>query len=167
MRVKPLPSLELLRQLFVIDATSPSGLSRAGRQAGYKHKRGYWRVCVPKLGAFAVHRIVWSLARGDLIPPYLEIDHINGDRADNSVANLRACTIGENRQNMATSRGRLQGVYLNPKTNRYQSNIYINYKRHVLGTFATEEEAAKAYAAAKQQMHPFCVQERIAKKEPA
>ena len=69
----------------------------AGKEAlGHVHPEGY------KTGAlqgtyFKAHRIIWKLVHG--ADPKWQIDHINGDRSDNRIANLRDVTGYENQQN--------------------------------------------------------------------
>jgi len=61
---------------------------------------GYLSVYVKPMGRnVGVHRVVWTLHNG-LIPSKMVIDHINRNRADNRIENLRLCTSKENGQNV-------------------------------------------------------------------
>jgi hypothetical protein len=85
------------------------------------------------------------------------VDHRNGDGLDCRRANLRLCTNAENRRNMRKSRGksRFKGVCpCASNTNRkWEAYIWLNNKKIPLGTYATEEEAARAYNAAALHYH--------------
>jgi hypothetical protein len=75
-----------------------------------------------------------------------EVDHINGDTLDNRRGNLRLCSRRQNGANMQPRAGkRFKGAWYLARTDRWGSQIKVNYKRLHLGYFATEEEAARAY----------------------
>lgn len=99
------------------------------------------------------HRLIWFMVHGEF--PTLDIDHVNGDRADNRIVNLRLATRSENLQNMRRGRGEsgLLGAYRH-KT-RWTSAIQVDGASRYLGCFATAYEAHCAYLAAKCQLHPF------------
>ena len=82
----------------------------------------------------------------------MEIDHINGDRIDNRIENLRLVTRRENQQNQKIHRaGRLAGtyynkIYHNDKIYHYWlSQIKIDSKQIHVGYYKTEQEAHEAY----------------------
>lgn len=71
----------------------------------------------------------------------LDVDHINGDKGDNRLSNLRYVT---NRDNNLFRKG-CKGYHRCKATGKWQSQILINGKRKFLGRFLTEEEAKAAY----------------------
>lgn len=78
------------------------------------------------------------------------VDHINGDKLDNSMENLRIVTHRENCQNMKCHReGNLVGAsYCGARrypAYHWKSRIYIDGKTKHLGTFPTEQLAHEAY----------------------
>lgn len=83
------------------------------------------------------HRVVWVLVHGEWP---VEIDHINGNRSDNRLTNLRNVTRAENCKNIKSGKGSF-GVYQDKKTGRWYAQIRVNGKNKHLGTYATEKEA--------------------------
>ena len=94
-----------------------------------------------------LHRIILGLTPGD----GRYGDHINGNTLDNRRRNLRATTNQVNISNQAIEnhRGlsRYRGVYWNRKLGRWAADVRLDYRKHYLGSFATEEDAAAAAAA--------------------
>lgn len=121
--------------------------SATGR--GYKAGRVLGRpVCA--------HVVAWAMVSGVYAPN--EVDHVNGDPADNRVVNLRAASRQENMRNTRPRRGassRFKGVHLwrGPASRQsyWRATITLNGKTVPLGYFKSETEAAMAYneAAAK------------------
>jgi hypothetical protein len=122
-----------------------------GKKAGTK-SMGYIVVCF-KGKHYKSHRVAWLLAHGSW--PEGEIDHINGDKLDNRLCNLRDVSKSVNQQNLkqakADNKVGLLGVSM--KGNRFRAQITINQKKKMLGTFATATEAHEAYIKAKRQIH--------------
>jgi hypothetical protein len=76
------------------------------------------------------------------------IDHIDRDRSNNKIENLRETTKSKNNKNVMG-----KGYYLHNQTGRYCAQITQNYKHIHLGCFDTELEAQEAYTKAKLQYH--------------
>lgn len=100
------------------------------------------------------HRLAWLYHYGEW--PDV-IDHINGDKADNRIINLRNVSQTENMQNIqsapAHSKSGLLGAHRHGRSRKWQARIRINGVGMRLGSFATPEEAHAAYMAAKRQHH--------------
>jgi len=93
-----------------------------------------------------MHREVLLLAGVELDGS--KVDHINGDKSDNRLSNLRPATT---QQNAANSRShskssRFKGIY-NHKRWGWQARYKLDGKERSLGYYSTEEEAARAYDA--------------------
>jgi hypothetical protein len=98
------------------------------------------------------HRLAWLHFYGEE-PPYC-LDHINGDRSDNRIANLRSATWTQNARNSAkprTNTSGFKGVCWCKKSHRWLAHIRINKRSKYLGSFETPEAAHAAYAKASEK----------------
>jgi len=86
-------------------------------------------------------------------PPRMQVDHIDGDRLNNSRANLRMCTNQQNSNNMGPRKGRFKGVCWHKKAGKWVASITVDGKTRHLGLFVDIEDAAKAYDSAALAMH--------------
>jgi hypothetical protein len=77
------------------------------------------------------------------------IDHINGDRLDNRVANLRITTLQGNQHNQT----RAKGYSWSKHAKKWKAYITLNKKKIYLGSYNTEEEARQSYLTAKLKYH--------------
>lgn len=145
---------ERLRELLDYDPqTGVFCVISTGRKAGFVRLSGY--VGVNLLGAqFYAHRLAWLWVHGRW--PDECIDHINGERADNRIANLRAVCKRVNDQNRRKARrGSKTGVLgVNATASgTFVAQISIDGKSIGLGTFKTPQEAHEIYIAAKRRLH--------------
>jgi hypothetical protein len=130
--------------------------SRIGKVAGCLSKQGYRYIGISGENNLA-HRLAWQYIYGVL--PTNNIDHINCNKDDNRINNLRDVTHAQNKQNMISplkgnSLGVL-GVYYDLRRNRYYAAVKTNGVKKYLGTYKTAEEAYTAYVEAKRKSHPF------------
>lgn len=99
---------------------------------------------------FRAHRVIWAIVHGEW--PENQIDHDDGDRANNRLANIKCATNAENHKNEGRPKNNtsgVAGVFWCKQTGRWRATIKVNYKQHHLGRFATIDEAAAAREAAK------------------
>ena len=148
-------TIELIRQLFDYDP-----------ETGYiTRKISYGRAIqgqifndATNISVLGVHlranRLAWALHNGSWPPEGYWVDHANGIKADNRIANLRLATPTQNQQNKAGSGQYPKGVtWRNRKSKPWQAKIRVNGERIHLGSFATMEKAAEAYQQAALEHH--------------
>jgi HNH endonuclease len=161
-------SVELLRKLIRYDAASGElywlprtaeliGTGRNGAEIeairfntkyadklalNYIGNSGY--KCGAVLGKFAsAARVAWALTYGEWPPKF--VDHINGNRADNRIENLRSVTAAENARNAKiykTNSSGVVGVYWFDDRKKWGVSIRVNKKLKQLGFFSDIDEAA-------------------------
>ena len=118
-------------------------------------KRGYEILSIRKIGKTkktftALHRVMWTAFNGE-IPENMTIDHINGDKRDNRLENLRLATWQQQSFNRPKQKRKSYSKYKGINYQKSSPNkpwlafIFYNNKKIYLGHFATEVEAAKAY----------------------
>jgi len=120
----------------------------AGAEAGGTYKDGYHYVAFDRT-IYRAARLAWFYVYGSPVPDY--IDHINRDRTDNRIANLREATNSQNCSNSVArkqSKSGIKGVTWAPDRKKWLAKICVNYKAIKLGYFGTSEEAAAAYETA-------------------
>lgn len=121
-----------------------------GKPAG-SFNDGYIRLRFKKK-TYRVHRIAWVIFYGNW--PTQELDHIDGNRSNNAIHNLREVTSSQNAQNKRTKRDIPMGVSWHKNTKKWQARIMKDYKSIFLGYFNSPEEASAAYWKAKAVQHP-------------
>jgi hypothetical protein len=119
---------------------SPALRHLEGREAGAVGTRGYVIICF-RGRQYRANILAWYFSYG--VWPEQIVDHKNLVTSDNRISNLRLATKAQNRAN--ASQGPMKGIYLDPRTGRYQARIGVNYRNINLGFFATLGEAQAAY----------------------
>lgn len=180
MATRALPSQEVLRQLLRYEpdtgklfrcrisadhivtedqrgaewAANAFNVRYAGQEAfTYSDSRGYrhGKVCGVK---YQAHRVIWKLVHGTEPP---QVDHINGNKSDNRIANLRACTNEENARNYPKRKAgssQYRGVCWVPRDQKWAASISNGKAGKIsLGHHSDEVSAAKAYDKAARELH--------------
>lgn len=121
---------------------------KVGSLAGRLMDCGYWQITLNRKGYMA-HRLAWLHTYGHW--PAKRIDHINRNRSDNRIVNLRDVSSAENSWNaalLASNKSGAPGVIWRECYQRWQASIKRKGKMHFLGNFADFEAAAAARRAA-------------------
>jgi hypothetical protein len=126
--------------------------TQAGTVAGCLNTMGYWQIGVLAEKHYG-HRLGWLHYYGEW--PQSEVDHIDGNPANNRINNLRLAGRSTNMQNLTRVNKKTQSGILGVHVTKqgFSSKIMINYKSIHLGNFKTAEEAHAAYVAAKRELH--------------
>jgi hypothetical protein len=99
------------------------------------------------------HRLIWAYHYG---PANMFIDHIDGDRANNKVENLRLCTRTQNAHNRKRCKRNtsgIKGIRIRSDNEKYEARITLNNKRIVLGSFDDIELAELVMYMAREKYH--------------
>lgn len=131
----------------------PNQSVKVGTRAGTLTPNGYIRIKVDGW-RFMEHRLVWLYVHGHW--PTAEIDHINGERADNRISNLREADRVANQQSQhVVQRHNQMGVRgVSQRDDRFVARITVGRRAINLGTYDTVSAASEAYWRAKVKLHP-------------
>jgi hypothetical protein len=147
-RVMVTPSKEYLNEVFDYDASSGTLVrKKTGKPAVHRSfAQERWRSMVMVGGIRFQHsRLVWAWHHGD--PGDRQVDHVDRDRRNDRIENLRLATFSQNNAN----RRALKGYW--KQGNRWVVRVMKDRKNHHGGCFATEEEAASAAKKLRLSLH--------------
>lgn len=128
-----------------------------GSTAGCRSGNGYLSIQLDGR-IYLAHRLAWLYSFGAW--PSLDVDHIDGVRANNSIGNLRQASKSTNAQNIRRahidSTSGVLGVWKGKGRNKWTSALKVDGKIHHIGNFGTSKEAEEAYLKAKRALHEGC-----------
>ncbi len=133
---------------------SPGSNVKKGDQAGRVETDGYNRIKL-KNKNYSTHRIIWEMFN-EKINDKLKIDHIDGNRNNNFIENLRLATFSQNSNNYKKPKNNTsgyKGVSWKKQNNKWLVQITVNNKRVYIGYFIDLLTAAKAYNEAALKYH--------------
>lgn len=139
-------------EFFRLHDTSPRWL--AGKIKGTNSGHGYIKIGIKGKHIYA-HRLAWLYVHSEWPE---EIDHINGDRSDNRIVNLRSVSKAQNNQNMAIQKSNtsgFKGVSWCKDKKKWKAQISINNKNTFIGRYDTKEQAHEAYILEKSKHHQY------------
>jgi hypothetical protein len=125
-----------------------------GSLAGTPNSDGYIQITID-YKKYRAHRLAWLFTTGEW--PTHDVDHIDGNVANNSIGNLRIATRSENNQNLkkAKSNNKLGILGVIAHQGRFMAKIKANGKVRFLGYFDDPLVAHEAYLKAKRELHDF------------
>ena len=150
---------ELLREIFDYKdghlywkiKTGPNAV--IGKKAGcYDASTGYYKARVNGL-YYRIHRLVFMYHYG-YIPKM--IDHIDNNKCNNKIENLREATHAQNQQNSGISKlntSGFKGVHFDKGTGKWMAKLQLNKKAYYLGLFKTSNEAAEVIKTERERLH--------------
>lgn len=156
-------TVDRLRELFHYDPDTgiftriktSRNQAKPGVVAGYvqnnERRRGYVVIGIDNK-TYSCHRLAWLYVNG--VWPEKNIDHINGDKSDNRITNLRDVSQSVNVKNARKPRN--EGILIGARkapNGKWRAGITTDGKHAHLGTFSTMEEAHIAYVSAKLKFH--------------
>lgn len=151
-------SQELLHELFeyrdgyLYWKNSKGSRVRPDRRAGTVNDTGYLRVDL--FGKhFRVHRLIYLMFHGRL-PKIL--DHINGNKLDNRIENLRPATAAQNKFNSVkpkTNKSGIKNVFWNKQLKKWTVSMSVKNKAKYFGSYETIEEAAQVAQQKRNELH--------------
>lgn len=122
------------------------GSARRGACAGHLKDRGYVEIGIAGR-RYAAHQLAWLLVYGDW--PASQIDHVDGNRSNNAISNLRLCDQSLNNANTrkrdCNTSGH-KGVAWHRRQSKWVASIKVRGRQKHLGYFDDKRAAASAYA---------------------
>lgn len=135
---------EALRSQFVYEPETGKLTRLTTGKSDWSKSTGYLQVMLDGRPCHA-HRIAWVIYHGK--NPARQIDHINGDRSDNRICNLREADETGNMRNKGKHKNNTSGfpgVCWHKQQGKWRAFIMLHYRQFALGLFETKEEAIVA-----------------------
>lgn len=123
-----------------------------GKSAGAVGGRGYVNVTLNGK-TYTAHRLIYLLQYG-YVPKM--IDHIDRDKTNNRIENLRPATVSQNvcnREAPSNSTSGIKGVRFHKRDKKWIAYAKVNGKQKHIGSFASMEAAAFAASAVRKALH--------------
>ena len=154
MRYKPLPPLEELKEF--LDYNPDTGIFiwkkqvaqniKVGQEAGAMNSNGYIQIRF-KNSPYLAHRLAYYMYYG-IHPLEKLVDHIDGDKTNNKIDNLRLATNSQNGMNRVSlainNTSGVTVVFFNKRKKKWTARITIDRFQKHLGIFANKEDAIKS-----------------------
>ena len=128
------------------------GPKKKGEPVSCKTDKGYFRVGL--FGkTYRVHRLIYLLHHGYLPN---ELDHIDGNRSNNRIENLREATKSQNQYNKGIQKNNtsgVKGVWFDKVAKKWSTQLFVKGKKFYFGYFDSLEEAKKVIETARNNLH--------------
>jgi hypothetical protein len=164
MKKRQTPSQEIIRKLLVYKNGELIWRERgngsfdkqfAGKTAGHIAEFGRKVIRFNQYGLFVSHVIVWVYHNGE-IPNGYDVDHIDNNKLNDKIENLRLATRSQNLYNTrirTNNNSGVKGVCFNPDNNNWRARLRVNKTQIEVGSFETKEQAQQAIFDARQKYH--------------
>ena len=133
---------------------SPSNCIKPWTIAGTPTKRqGYLKIQINRK-SYLAHRLAWLYVYGSMPPSH--IDHINGDKSDNRIENLRQANNMTNHWNesiRSTNKSGHKGVFWHKQSGKWEAACRVDGKQKTVGRFERIEDAVEAVRKFREQHH--------------
>ena len=139
--------------LWWLEQPRPKRPVDLSQPAGGIDPKGYRRIYIYGK-SYKAHRLIWLHQYGEW--PAHDIDHIDGDKLNNRIDNLREATHAENQHNTGASRNNTsgyKGVHWFKEKKKWQVRIQSSGKPLHLGYFDSAEAGHEAYREAAIRLH--------------
>jgi len=130
--------------MFIWKKIRKNSNRKIGDVVGRINKIGYIIIDFYRI-KYKAHRLAWLYEYGEF--PTKHIDHINGNRSDNRIDNLRDSSVSDNCKNRAmqyNNKSGCTGVNFQKQDNRWIAKIAVDRKVKYLGCFASYSDAVDA-----------------------
>jgi hypothetical protein len=117
-------------------------IDRLGKEPGSLNTKGHVQIRIDGV-LYVAHRLAWLYVNGRF--PDNQIDHINGDKTDNRIVNLREATNKQNQENVplqVNNTSGYRGVSFDKRLKKFRAYVCHNRRQITLGFFITAETAA-------------------------
>jgi hypothetical protein len=117
---------------------------RLGKQPGSRNTKGHVQIRLDGT-LYVAHRLAWLYTNGEF--PVNQLDHIDGDKTNNKIANLREATNKQNQENVplqVNNTSGYRGVSFDKRLKKFRAYVCHNRQQITLGFFVTSELAAAA-----------------------
>lgn len=111
--------------------------------AGTLHKDGYIQIKIDGI-FYQAHRLAYMIYNKNILID--KIDHVDGNRSNNIILNLRECSSSENNYNrkmMSNNTSGIKGICWCKREQKWEAKININFKNKFLGYFSNIEDAKR------------------------
>lgn len=152
MKALPLPPLALLRKELAYDPETGVFI-RNGKTVGTLGRGGYVQFMVNYQLCLA-HRVAFYIHHGR--EPEGQIDHVNGIKSDNRIANLREASASQNKNNtgiIRANRSGVKGVCWESDRNRWKASVGVAGRCITIGRFTKLADAKSAVIRARCALH--------------
>jgi hypothetical protein len=126
-------------------------VDRLGKQPGSRNTKGHVQIRLDGV-LYVAHRLAWLYMNGEF--PVNQLDHIDGDKTNNKIVNLRDATNKQNQENVplqVNNTSGYRGVSFDKRLKKFRAYVCHNRQQTTLGFFATSEAAATAAKKARDQ----------------